>query len=616
MFQAQVGAFGPVQSLCGPSSVRFKKYVVPASKITQSELSRLMGLAKPEARTLAIAVGLLVVSSAVTMAVPFSMGRIIDIIFAETQGGSHQRLVEYTQLLIGVFLVGAAANYGRIVMIQNAGQSIVARLRQNLFSSIMRQDVAFFDRNQTGEVINRLAADTVVVGKAVTDNVSDGLRSVASAVVGIGMMAFMSPKLTLVVLGIVPPVCIVAVLYGRYVKRLTRQVQDSLANATQVAEERISNIRTVRAFAKEPEEVKRYDGHVQTVYSLGIQEGKARGIFHGATGLAGNLMMVSLLWYGGHMMVTNEITVGTLTSFLLYSAYVGVAVIGLSQFYSELMRGLGASERLWTILDSKPTIPLSEGHKIPHDRFFGKIDFQNVAFAYPTRPDAPVFKNLSLTVPDGKILAVVGTSGGGKSTVGALLLRLYDPDSGNILIDNYNVRELDASWMRQQIGLVSQEPVLFSGTVAENIAYGHPSATIEQIQDAAVQANAHRFITEFPEGFNTIVGERGQSLSGGQRQRIAIARALLKNPRILILDEATSALDAQSEHLVQEALERLMQGRSVITIAHRLSTIRNADTIAVLGNGEVVESGTYAELMALPDGQFRKLVERQTISAN
>jgi len=592
----------------------------PARKQLKTEdLFRILSLAKPEYKSLAGAIGLLFISSAVTMSVPFCMGKIIDIIYTSSQDTTQmvETLSYVCKILCGVFLLGGAANFGRVYLIQVSGQKVIKRLRDRLFSAILRQETAFFDKTRTGELINRLSADTILVGKAVTDNVSDGLRAVAQSVAGVSMMFYVSPKLASIVLGIVPPVAIAIVMYGRYLRNITKKTQDSLAQSTQVAEERISNIRTVRAFGQELKEIQTYADSIQDVFKLAKKEAVARAVFFGFTGLSGNVIMLSVLYSGGMMMTDAQISVGDLTSFLLYAGFVGISFGGLSSFYSELMKGIGASSRLWQLIDRSPTIPLTGGLRPAMYDLSRGIQFKDVHFTYPSRPDMPIFQGLNLEVPAGSITAVVGPSGSGKSTLGSLLLRLYDPELGQVIVGGHDVRALSPDWLRGAVGTVHQEPILFSSSIGDNIAYGASSGqqvSSDDIMDAAVQANAYGFIKSFPKGFDTIVGERGQMLSGGQRQRIAIARAILKNPSILLLDEATSALDAESEHLVQEALERLMKGRTVITIAHRLSTIKNADNIVVLSDGQISEAGSYGQLMDEPNGLFRKLVEKQTIA--
>lgn len=587
----------------------------PAAAAGRSEARKLLGLAYPERRRLAAAVGFLAVSSVITMSAPFFLGKIIDIIYTNPTVDYSDKLTRLCLGLTCVFLCGAAANAVRVYLMQTSGQRIVNRLRTSLFSSILRQEVAFFDKTRTGELINRLSSDTALLGHSVTENLSDGLRAGAQASVGIGMMFFVSPSLATFVLSVVPPISILAVIYGRYLRRLTKARQDSLAQATQLAEERIGNIRTVRAFGKEMTEMEKYTSKVDHVMQLSRKEAFARAGFFGATGLSGNLIVLSVLYKGGLLMGSAHMTVGELSSFLMYAFWVGLSIGGLSSFYSELMKGLGAGGRLWELMEREPKLPFNEGVVLKEKSFQGALEFKNVHFAYPARPEVPIFQDFSLSIPAGSVTALVGSSGSGKSTVVSLLLRLYDPISGAISLDGHDIRQLNPGWLRSKIGTVSQEPILFSCSIAENIAYGADSpssVTAAQVERVAALANAASFIQNFPQGFDTVVGEKGVLLSGGQKQRIAIARALLKNPKILLLDEATSALDAENEHLVQEALDRLMEGRTVLIIAHRLSTIKNANMVAVLDQGKISEYGTHEELLSKPDGIFRKLMDKQS----
>uniref|UniRef100_A0A4W5RXT3 ATP-binding cassette sub-family B member 10, mitochondrial n=1 Tax=Hucho hucho TaxID=62062 RepID=A0A4W5RXT3_9TELE len=589
------------------------------TRIPTEDVKRILQLAHPERLRLSAAVGFLMVSSAVTMSAPFFLGQVIDTIYTSSSEDFSASLRSLCIMLSGVFLCGGAANAARVYLMQISGQQIVRNLRVSLFSSILRQEVGFFDKTRTGELINRLSADTALIGRSVTDNLSDGLRAVAQATAGVSMMFYVSPSLAAFVLLIVPPMAGLAVIYGRYLRSISKRTQDSLAEATQLAEERISNMRTVRAFGKELTEVVKYTEKANYVLHLAKQEAVLRAGFFGATGLSGNIIILSVLYKGGLLMASEHMTVGELSSFLMYAFWVGISIAGMSSFYSELMKGFGAGARLWELLDRKPEFTLNEGIVLRPEQLKGQLEFQNVSFAYPTRKDAPIFQDLSLSVPAGSVMAVVGPSGSGKSTLVSLLLRLYDPVAGVITIDGHDVRDLNPYWLRSHIGTVSQEPVLFSCSIAENIAYGAPDSgtvTVQEIHRAAQIANAYEFVRGFPKGFDTVVGEKGVLLSGGQKQRIAIARALLKNPKILLLDEATSALDAENEFLVQEALERLMDGRTVLIIAHRLSTIQNADAVAVLDQRRVVECGQHAQLLGNRQGIFRKLMEKQFCHTN
>ncbi|XP_053314465.1 ATP-binding cassette sub-family B member 10, mitochondrial [Spea bombifrons] len=593
---------------------------VPSSNkqnLASQDMKRLLALAHSERWRLSAAIGFLTVSSVITMSAPFFLGKVIDVIYSNPTEDITSSLTSICALLSGVFLCGAAANATRVYLMQISGQRIVRKLRSSLFASVLKQEVGFFDKTRTGELINRLSSDSALLGRSVTENLSDGLRAVAQASVGVGMMFFVSPQLAAFVLSIVPPLAIVAVMYGRYLRKLSRQTQDSLAETTQLAEERIGNVRTVRAFGKEMLEMTKYNSKVDYVLSLANKEALARAGFFGISGLSGNLIVLAVLYKGGILAGAAHMTVGELSSFLMYAFWVGISIGGLSSFYSELMKGFGAGGRLWELLDRKPCMPFNEGLVLNPDVFKGSLQFRDVSFMYPSRPDVSIFSGLNLSIPSGSVMAVVGPSGSGKSTLVSLLLRLYDPDSGSIYIDGHDVRELNPLWLRSKIGTVSQEPVLFSCSIFENIAYGADdplAVTEDEVRKVADIANALGFIEGFPKGFNTIVGEKGVLLSGGQKQRIAIARALLKNPKILLLDEATSALDAENEYLVQQALDRLMEGRTVLIIAHRLSTIQNADSVAVLDQGQIVENGKHEELLKNRDGVFSKLMEKQAFS--
>ncbi|PNS17916.1 ATP-dependent permease MDL1, mitochondrial [Sphaceloma murrayae] len=577
------------------------------------EIVRLLKIARPEAKPLGLAVTFLLVSSSISMSLPFSIGKILDI--ATKPPGEGLTLLgldlnTFYLALGGLLTVGACANFGRIIVLRIVGERVVTRLRSQLFRRTIVQDAEFFDANRVGDLISRLGSDTIIVGKSITQNVSDGLRSLVSAAAGFTLMGYVSLKLTGILALLFPPVAIGAFFYGRAIRTLSRRIQKALGGLTKIAEERLGNVRTSQAFAGEIQEVNRYNKQVRQIFNLGKREAYISAVFFSSSGFMGNMTFLALLWFGGGMVKSGQISVGDLTSFLMYTAYAGSSLFGLSGFYSELMKGVGAASRLFELQDRQPTISPTKGLPVKSAR--GDIEFKNVSFAYPTRPAVNIFQDLDFTIKQGTNIAIVAPSGAGKSTVASLIMRFYSPTAGQVLIHGTDIATLNAKQLRRKIGFVGQEPVLFSGSIAENIAYGRPHATTSEIVIAARKANC-QFISDFPDGLETQVGSRGTQLSGGQKQRIAIARALLKNPDILILDEATSALDAESETLVNQALGTLLAGHNTtISIAHRLSTIKRSDMIICIGaDGKVAEQGSYAELTTKEDGAFKKLMEWQ-----
>ncbi|XP_050469908.1 ATP-binding cassette sub-family B member 10, mitochondrial [Bombus huntii] len=590
------------------STVRFT-----TKKRETSELKNLIVLAVPEKWRLFGAITFLLISSTITMVVPFSLGKLIDIIYASDKEDTKKNLNQLCIILFGVFVIGALCNFCRIYLMSTTGHRITQSLRKQLYAAILRQEIAVFDKCNTGEFVGRLSGDTQLVSQALTSNISDGLRSTFMSICGISMMLYASPKLAIIGLTIVPPVAGLAIVCGRYLKKISKDMQNNLAELNTIAEERISNIRTVKAFSKEINESNYYNSQLDNVLKICYKESLCRGIFFGLTGFSGNVIILSVLYYGGAMISDSSLTVGSLSAFLMYAVYVAISLNGLSSFYSELNKALGANMRLAELIEREPTIPI-QGGKILEKQLSGDIEFQNVNFAYPTRRNTWVLKNFSLKIPPCMVIAIVGASGSGKSTIASLLLRLYDPNLGSILLDKHDLQSLNPAWVRSQISIVSQEPILFSGTIRENILYGAIDSVKHDVEEVAKYAHVLEFTKNMPDGLDTLVGERGITLSGGQRQRVAIARALIKEPKILILDEATSALDAESEHYVQKALEKAVQGRTVLTIAHRLSTIKNADKVIVLKEGQVTETGTYKELVSLKDSYFHKLVQHQTFA--
>uniref|UniRef100_A0A182Q796 ATP-binding cassette sub-family B member 10, mitochondrial n=1 Tax=Anopheles farauti TaxID=69004 RepID=A0A182Q796_9DIPT len=588
-------------------------------KLRSSDVKRLLGFAKSEQWNITGGIGCLIISSAITMSVPFGLGKILDIIYASSAetGMAKEKLDQFCLLLGGIFLLGGLANFGRVYLFSNASLRITKNIRAKVYSSMLNQESGWFDRKGTGELVNRLSSDTYLVGNSLSMNLSDGLRSSAMILAGTGMMIYTSPHLALVGMCIVPCVAGGAVVYGRYVRNITRELMDKYADIMKIGEERLGNVKTVKVFCKERFEKQLFSEQLLDALNIGYRETKARATFYGMTGLSGNIIILSVLYYGGTMVNNSEMTIGALTSFILYAGYTAISIGGLSNFYTELNKGVGSASRLWEIIDRKYTIPIEGGIEVSNSPA-GQIQFRDVVFHYPSRPDAPILNGVNLTIEPGTSTAVVGRSGSGKSTIASLMLRLYDPAQGAVRLDGIDLRDLNPSSLRRHIGAVNQEPVLFSGSIRENILYGlNMGEKISESDFDRVVREAHvdEFVRNFPDGLDTLVGQRGVMLSGGQKQRVAIARAIIRNPKILILDEATSALDAVSEELIQNALEKLTKNRTVLTIAHRLSTIRNATNIAVLQDGRIVEHGNYGELMATEGGVFRELVQRQTFSS-
>ncbi len=572
--------------------------------------ARLLRLARGEWPALAAGLFFLVLGSAMGLAYPQAIRVIID---QAVQEGGLADVDRAGLAMLLIFLVQGGATAVRHYLFATAGERVVVQLRQELYRRVIGQEIAFFDATRTGDLTSRLSVDSAALQGAVTTNLSMGLRSGAAVLGGVALLFYTSTPLATLMLLVVPPAVIASLLFGRRIRRLARQFHDALGRANEVAEETLSGIRTVRAFAREADEARRYGGAVHEAFVAARQRIVSAAWYSGAMSFVGYGVVALVLWTGGRLVLRQEMSVGDLTSFILYTLIVAFSLAELGWIYAELMRAAGAGERVFELLERTSAIERDGGQTLPAVR--GRVDFEAVRFAYPSRPEVTVLDDLALHLAPGEVVALVGPSGAGKSTIANLLCRFYDPNAGVIRLDGADLRTLRATWLREQIGVVAQDPLLLSTTIAANIRYGKLDATDAEVEAAARLANAHEFVAALPDAYQTLVGERGIQLSGGQRQRLAIARAVLKDPRLLILDEATSALDAESEHLVREAVARLLERRTTLIIAHRLSTVQGADRVVVLSGGRVVQSGSHHELMQAERGLYRRLVERQFIAA-
>lgn len=517
---------------------------------------------------------------------------------------------------IGIYLIivlslQSVFSYFRIYLFVNYTENTLAALRQAVYAHLIQLPMSFFVQQRVGDLNSRMSADISQIQDTLTTTIAEFLRQFILVIGGIILLLYISPKLTLMMLAIVPVVAIAAVIFGRFIRKTSKDVQEKIAISNTVIEETLQGITNVKAFANEFFENARYKISTEEIVKNAIKGGKYRGGFASFIIFCLFGSIVAVIWYGVYLASKNQLLIGDLISFILYSAFVGASFGGIAELYAQIQKAIGSVERVFEILDEHPEpLDITAAHD-NHRRVEGNVRFEEVAFTYPSRKEIQVLKNITLTANKGETIAIVGPSGSGKSTLIGLLLRFYDPEKGTLFIDEKDAKSYSLTELRNNMAIVPQDVLLFGGTIKENIAYGKPNATIAEIAEAARKANALEFIDTFPEKFETIVGERGIKLSGGQRQRIAIARAVLKDPSILILDEATSSLDSESERVVQEALDKLMVGRTSFVIAHRLSTIRKANKIVVIDKGAVRESGTHEELMQLENGMYRSLSNLQ-----
>ena len=511
--------------------------------------------------------------------------------------------------LLIVFILQAVFSFFRIYLFVNVTEHVLADLRKDTYNKLIRLPMSFFSQNRVGDMNSRIATDINMLSDTFTTVVAEFLRQSMLIVGGIAFLAYTSVELTVVMLGIVPLVAVFAVVFGRIIRRISKETQDRIAASNTIVEETLAGITNVKSFANELFESVRYAKSTESIIEKALQGAKARGFFASFIILALFGSIVGVIWYGARLVNQDEMSFGNLIQFVLYSVFVGASIGGIAEMYAQIQKAMGAAERILEIMDEEPEPYEATSASVA--AISGSLKFENVQFRYPSRQDISVLNGVSFDAKQGETIALVGPSGSGKSTIASLVLRFYDPDSGTITIDGINTKEMGLEFLRNQMAIVPQDVILFGGTIRENIEYGKPGASLEEIEEAAKKANAHIFVDSFPEKYDTVVGERGIQLSGGQRQRIAIARAVLKDPRILILDEATSSLDSESERLVQEALDKLMVGRTSLVIAHRLSTIRKADRILVLDKGSISENGKHEELLQKEGGLYKGLLELQ-----
>ena len=528
-------------------------------------------------------------------------------------GSTPSNLRDNMLQMMGLLVIQSIASFFRVVIFVMVTERALAAIREDLYGHLIHLPMSFFSAKRVGELNSRVASDTSQIGETLTTTLAELLRGISMVIGGIAILAFTSIKLTLFIVGVIPPLIIVTIIFGKFIRKYSNSVQDEVAASNTIVEETFAGIQTVKAFANEAWERSRYATRIKEVVGLAVKGGYYRGAFASfiTFGLFGAIALV--IWFGAGMVHNGELAGDKLNEFILYALFIGGSIGGLASVYAQLQKAIGATETIFDLMEEQTemTVDRVETEAVE----IGDIAFDQVEFSYPSRSDVQVLNGLSFKIPKGKTIALVGKSGSGKSTIASLLMRFYHLEQGGIVSNSKPLNEVDLAAWREELALVPQDVLLFGGSIKENITYGKTNASDAEIIEAAQQANAWEFIQGFPEGLETTVGERGVQLSGGQRQRIAIARALLKDPQLLILDEATSALDSESEFLVQEALDRLMQGRTSVVIAHRLSTIRNAHEILVINEGRITERGTHDQLLNL-GGTYSELVRLQDLGGS
>ncbi len=552
-------------------------------------------------------------SGGTTMAFPYLLKKLIDSANDMSKGIASITPTQIALGMMGLLTLQMFISFMRVYLFTTVGENALADLRKDIYKKMITMPMDFFAQRRVGELSSRISADVSQIQDAVTTVLAELLRGVLVLIIGLCLIFYISPKLTLLMLSVVPVIIVIAVVFSKRIRKVSRDAQDKLADSGTIVQETLQGISNVKSFSNEWYEVNRYNRSINEVVKMAVKNGQFRGFFVSFLLFSVFGAIVLVVWYGAGLMQTGQLSFGDLTAFVVYTAFVGGTMAGFADLYSQLQKTLGATQRIREILkEESENVSVNETKLNEEFKLRGHVKLSHIAFSYPSRKETQVLKDINIEAKPGEQIAIVGPSGAGKSTLVSILLRFYDPERGQLLFDGKDASRIPISQLRQQMALVPQDVMLFGGTIRENIAYGKANATQDEIEQAARKANAHNFIATFPESYDTVVGERGIKLSGGQRQRIAIARAILKDPAILILDEATSSLDSESEALVQEALYNLMKNRTSFVIAHRLSTIRNADKIVVLEHGVVRESGTHHELLSIDDGLYKSLSKLQT----
>ena len=585
---------------------------VKISKQAVKEAMTIFRYVRPYRGVFIVGLIFIALSSGTTMAFPYFLKRLIDSANGVMTGPFAYSPGTIAMIMIGVLSVQMVFSFLRIYLFTYVGEHAVADMRKDIYRHMLMMPMDFFAQRRVGELSSRITADVSQIQDAVTSVLAEILRGVLVLIIGIGLILWISPRMTMLMLSVVPVIIVIALIFSKFIRKLSRQAQDQLAESGTVVQETLQGISNVKAFSNEWYEIGRYNKSITNVVKLAIKNGQFRGLFVSFMLFSVFGAIVLVVWYGAGLMQHGHLSFGDLTAFVVYTAFVGGTMAGFAELYTQLQKTLGATQRVRELL-KEMTENVSPEQVTLQDEYMlsGKVSLINIGFSYPSRKETEVLKDISIEADRGQQIAIVGPSGAGKSTIVSLLLRFYEPDKGQILFDGKPASGIPLTQLRKQMALVPQDILLFGGTIFENIAYGKPDATLDEVKAAAQKANAHDFISGFPEGYETVVGERGIKLSGGQRQRVAIARAILKDPVILLLDEATSSLDSESESQVQEALQNLMKNRTSFVIAHRLSTIRNADKIIVLEDGKVKESGTHHELINIEEGLYRNLNKLQ-----